>query len=371
MKILVSSPSGLEGVTKRELYNLLNVKTTALNGRLFFEGDIKDVAFCNLHLRTASRVFIEIGSFKAQNFDALFDGVLNLDFEKYVSKKGIIEVYGSSIESKLSATTACASVIKKAICTRLQRHYNCNLNEDGERYKIEFIIRRDYVTISLDTSGDGLHKRGYRKLVGDAPLKENVATSLIDLSFWKPDTPLVDLFCGSGTILIEACMIARNIAPGLNRHFDFLEYSNFDTSFYKEMLNDAKKNINDGKDLHLIGFDIDEAQLKLARLHAKNAGVLENIHFQKGDMRDFTSRFKKGVIITNPPYGERLLDRKQIVLLYKDFGKVFSKLDGWSCHVITPVSDFERLFNKKANKKRKIYSGKLPCNFYSFFAPKE
>ncbi len=370
MKILVSSPSGLEGVTKRELYNLLKIETTALNGRLFFDGTIKEVALCNLHLRTASRVFIEIGSFKASNFDALFDGVLNLDFEKYISKNGKIEVYGSSIESKLSATTACASVIKKAICTRLERSYNCKLDESKERYKIEFIIRRDFVTIALDTSGEGLHKRGYRKLVGEAPLKENVASSLINLSFWKPNMPLVDVFCGSGTILIEACMLARNIPAGLNRHFDFLDYSNFDTSFYEEMLNDAKSKITDGKDLHLIGFDIDESQLKLARLHAKNAGVLENIHFQKGDMRDFTSRFSSGVIITNPPYGERLLDRKQIVLLYKDFGKMANRLDGWSYHVITPVSDFERLFNKKADKKRKIYSGKLPCTFYSFFAKK-
>lgn len=370
MKILVSAPSGLEGVTKRELYKLLKVDTKSINGRLSFEGDILSVALCNLHLRTASRVFIEIGSFKAQTFDELFDGIKELDFEKYIHKNGKIEVYGSAIESKLSATTACASVIKKSICTRLEKAYGTTLNESGERYKIEFVIRRDFVSVCLDTSGEGLHKRGYRKLVGEAPLKENVASALLDLSFWKGDKPLVDLFCGTGTILIEACLMARNIPAGLNRDFDFLHYKNFDTSFFENLKQEAISNISDGKNLKLIGFDIDENQLRLARLHAKNAGVLQNIHFQQGDMRNFQSRFNSGVIISNPPYGERLLDINKVNKLYKDFGKVYDSLQGWECHVITPVTNFERLINKTANKKRKVYSGKLPCYFYSFFSKK-
>ncbi len=370
MKISVSAPSGLEGVTKRELYKLLKVDAKSINGRLSFEGDIFSVALCNLHLRTASRVFIEIGAFKTKTFDELFDGIKGLDFETYIHKNGKIEVYGSAIESKLSATTACASVIKKAICTRLENHYKTTLNESGERYKIEFVIRRDFITVCLDTSGDGLHKRGYRKLVGEAPLKENVASSLIDLSFWKGDKPLVDVFCGSGTILIEACLMARNIPAGLNRDFDFLHYKNFDTSFFEKLKQEAISNINDGKNLKLIGFDIDERQLKLARIHAKNAGVLENIHFQQGDMRNFTSRFLSGVIITNPPYGERLLDINKVTKLYKDFGKMFDALSGWECHVLTPVTNFERTINRTANKKRKIYSGKLPCVYYSFFSKK-
>ncbi len=370
MKILVSAPAGLEGVTKRELYKLLKVDAKSINGRLSFEGDILNVALCNLHLRTASRVFIEIGAFKVQTFDELFDGIKQLNFEKYIHKNGKIEVFGSSIESKLSATTACASVIKKAICTRLENYYKTSLDESGERYKIEFVIRRDYITICLDTSGEGLHKRGYRKLVGEAPLKENVAAALLDLTFWKGDKPLVDVFCGSGTILIEACLMARNIPSGLNRDFDFLHYKNFDTSFFNDLKQEAISKITDGKDLKLIGFDIDENQLRLARLHAKNAGVLENIHFQQGDMRNFQSRFNSGVIVCNPPYGERLMDASSVNKLYKDFGKMFDALNGWECHVLTPVITFERAFSKTANKKRKVYSGKLPCNFYSFFSKK-
>lgn len=371
MNISISAPSGLEGVTKREIYNLTGENLTAINGRLITEGDIKKVALFNLNLRTASRVFIVIGSFKATTFDELYNNVASLNFEDYISKDGKILVYGSAIESKLMSVSASASIIKKAICTRLSKKYNSVLSESEERYKIEFVIRRDYVTISLDTSGEGLNKRGYRREnIGDAPLKENVAAALIMLTVWNKSKPMVDLFCGSGTFPIECALIAKNVAPGLYRDFDFLHYKTFDTSFYQDMINEAKSKIDDSNDFKIMGFDIEESQIKLARKHAEKAGVLEVIHFQRADMRDFSSKLKNGVIISNPPYGERLLDRKEIVKLYKDYGKLYQSLQDWSAYTLTSVSDFERLFNKKATKRRKIYNGKLECCFYSVLGAK-
>lgn len=371
MQIAVSAPSGLEGVVKREIFKLTSEDAPAINGRITVEGDIKKVALFNLHLRTASRVFIKLGEFKAQTFDELFDGTYNIDFENYIDKNGKIEVYGSSIESKLTSVQASASIIKKAICKRLISHFKCELNESAERYKIEFIIRRDYVIISLDTSGESLNKRGYRKeLIGDAPLKENVAAALIMLSVWNKSRPLADLICGSGTIPIEAAMIAKNIAPGLYRDFDFLHYKKFDLSFYDKMIDDAKKAIDSDVDIKIYAFDIEESQIRLARKHAEKAGVLDCIHFQRADMREFSSKLANGVIITNPPYGERLLTRKEIVSLYRDYGKVFNNLKDWSAYTLTSVSDFERLFSKKANKKRRIYNGKLDCMYYQVLAKK-
>ena len=374
MKISVSAPSGLEGVTKRELYKLLNVDTIAVNGRLTFDGDIQAVAKCNLYLRTASRVFIVLGSFKAQTFDELFDGVLNISFENYIDVDGKIEIYGSTIESKLMAVSACSSIIKKAICKRLTGSSDKKLTESGERYKIEYVIRRDYVIISLDTSGDGLHKRGYRKeLIGDAPLKENVAAALINLSVWRENRPLYDLFCGSGTIPIEGAMMLKNVAPGKMRDFDFLHYKKFDTSFYKDMLNDAISNEKKIDEISIFAFDIDEKQISIARKHAKKAGVDDVIHFQRCDMRDFSTKARYGVIISNPPYGERLLTRKEIVSLYKDLGEKYKSLNDFSMYVLTTVSDFERLIKKTADKKRKIYNGKLECFYYTILgkAPKK
>ena len=366
MKITITAPSGLEGVTKRELYSLLKVESKSINGRLSFEGGIEEVAKCNYFLRTASRVFITIGEFKANNFDDLFNGVLNLDFETYISKNGKINVYGSCIESKLMSTKACASIIKKAIVNRLSAFYNSELLESEERYKIEFVIRHDYVIISLDTSGEGLHKRGYRKdLVGDAPLKENVASALISLTVWNKEKQLADLFCGSGTIPIEAVLTARNIAPGKFRDFDFLHYKNFDTSFFEKLKEDALSLENDGKDLKITAFDIDENQLRFAKKHAENAGVLENIHFQCLDMRNFSSQNRHGVIISNPPYGERLSNGKEIVKLYRDFVNVYKNLKDWSFYLLTSMSNFEDVVHIKANKNRKIYNGKLECYFYS------
>ncbi len=371
MEICVTSASGIEAVTKRELYKIIGKEDlSAINGRIKFEGDESDVAKCNLNLRTGNRVEIVLGGFKAETFNDLFDGVKSIPFEEYIDRDGKIIVSAKSVQSKLFAYSAIQSVSKKAICERLCKKYGVNeLNESGARYKIEVAALKDYVTVTLDTSGDGLHRRGYRGLVGEAPLKETLAAALVELSVWNKTRPFADLFCGTGTIPIEACMIALNIPAGLNRSFDFQNWKRFDKKIFDRAAEEAKANIVTDADLRISGFDIDDKQLKLARKHAELAGVDKYIHFQRADMRDFSSRFSHGVIISNPPYGERLSDRKEVEKLYRDYGKKVALLDDWCAYTLTPVDDFERLFGKKADKKRKIYNGKIECCYYSHLAP--
>ena len=371
MEICVTSASGIEAVTKRELYKIIGKEDlSAINGRIKFEGDESDVAKCNLNLRTGNRVEIVLGGFKAETFDDLFDGVKSIPFEEYIDRDGKIIVSAKSVQSKLFAYSAIQSVSKKAICERLCKKFGVNeLNESGARYKIEVAALKDYVTVTLDTSGDGLHRRGYRGLVGEAPLKETLAAALVELSVWNKSRPLADLFCGTGTIPIEACMIALNIPAGLNRGFDFQNWKCFDKKIFDRAAEEAKANIVTDADLRIGGFDIDDKQLKLARKNAELAGVDKYIHFQRADMRDFSLRFSHGVIISNPPYGERLSDRKEVEKLYRDYGKKVASLDDWCAYTLTPVDDFERLFGKKADKKRKIYNGKIECCYYSHLAP--
>lgn len=371
MEICVTSASGIEAVTKRELYKIIGKEDlSAINGRIKFEGDESDVAKCNLNLRTGNRVEIVLGGFKAETFDDLFEGIKAIPFEEYICRDGKIIVNAKSVQSKLFAYSAIQSVSKKAICERLCKKFGVNeLGESGARYKIEVAALKDYVTVTLDTSGDGLHRRGYRGLVGEAPLKETLAAALVELSVWNKTRPFADLFCGTGTIPIEACMIALNIPAGLNRSFDFQNWKRFDKKIFDRAAEEAKANIVTDADLRISGFDIDDKQLKLARKHAELAGVDKYIHFQRADMRDFSSRFSHGVIISNPPYGERLSDRKEVEKLYRDYGKKVALLDDWCAYTLTPVDDFERLFGKKADKKRKIYNGKIECCYYSHLAP--
>ena len=371
MEICVTSASGIEAVTKRELYKIIGKEDlSAINGRIKFEGDESDVAKCNLNLRTGNRVEIVLGGFKAETFDDLFEGIKAIPFEEYICRDGKIIVNAKSVQSKLFAYSAIQSVSKKAICERLCKKFGVNeLGESGARYKIEVAAMKDYVTVTLDTSGDGLHRRGYRGLVGEAPLKETLAAALVELSVWNKTRPFADLFCGTGTIPIEACMIALNIPAGLNRSFDFQNWKRFDKKIFDRAAEEAKANIVTDADLRISGFDIDDKQLKLARKHAELAGVDKYIHFQRADMRDFSSRFSHGVIISNPPYGERLSDRKEVEKLYRDYGKKVASLDDWCAYTLTPVDDFERLFGKKADKKRKIYNGKIECCYYSHLAP--
>lgn len=368
--ISVSSASGIEAVTKRELYKLGIEGAPSKNGRITFKGDEKNIAECNLLLRTANRVYINLSVFKAGTFDELYEGINAIDWQLYLPKDAKILVLGKCVQSKLMAISSCQSISKKAICDKLSRYYKTALDENGERYKIEVSIFKDVVTVSLDTSGDGLHRRGYRGLVGEAPLKETLASALIQLSVWNPSRPFVDLFCGSGTLPIEAALIALNIPSGMNREFDFLKWKNFDFSSFALIKEKAVSEIRYDCDCKIYGFDIDEKQINLARKHAVLAGVDKYVHLQRADMRDFSTKNKYGVIISNPPYGERLEDRRSVTRLYKDFGKLCSNYNDWSCYTLTSVADFEKWYGKKADKKRKIFNGKLECCYFSFLGKK-
>ncbi len=371
MKICVNSASGVEAVTKREIYKLLGIENlAAINGRIVFDGGIEEVALCNLYLRTANRVEIVVGEFAADNFDSLFEGIKDIEWEKYIPSDGKIIVNAKSQLSKIFAISATQSIVKKAICERLIGVYGGQLPETGARYKIEAAINKDFVTVTLDSSGEGLHRRGYRGLVGEAPLKETLASALIQLSVYNPDKRLVDLFCGSGTIPIEACLIAKNIPSGLYRDFDFAKWSAKNRELLLKLKEKAESEIKWEKGISISGFDIDEKQIRLARRHAKEAGVGDFIHFQRADVADFSSHYPYGIIISNPPYGERLSDRKEVEKLYKTYGQVYSSLKDWSAYTLTSVTDFEKLFGKKADKKRKLYNGKLECFYYSVMGAK-
>ncbi len=371
MKITVSTASGIEAVTKRELFKLGVENAPALNGRIEFEGDWELIAKCNLNLSTASRVYIELGSFKAPDFDSLFDGVAEIPWENYVSVRGNLQIDVKLNKSNLHAISATRAVVKKAIAKRLMGTFGGDrLIENGERYRIEVSILKDYATISLDTSGEGLHRRGYRIMVGEAQLKENIASALIDLSVWNKERPFADIFCGTGTIAIETALKAKNIPVGLNRDFDFLHYPCFDRKIWDSLKKQALANIDNKCLTPIFASDIDEKQLSLCKKHAKLAGVDDIIKIERTDMADFKSDLKRGIVISNPPYGERLMERDEIEVLYKKLGRVAKNNPDWCFYTLTDVTDFERLFGKKADKKRKIYNGRIECFYYSHLAKK-
>ena len=373
MEICVTSASGIEAVTKRELYKITGEKDlAAVDGRICFEGDEETLAECNLLLRTANRVEIIVGKFRAETFDDLFDGIKRIEWEKYIDKDGQIIVSAKSVMSKLFAYSAIQSITKKAVCERLKSAYkSINLTEIGARYKIEAAIRKDFVTVSLDTSGDGLHRRGYRGLVGEAPLKETLASALIQLSVWEPSRPFADIFCGTGTIPVEAALIAANVPAGMNRDFDYLHWKGTDRTIFDKIKERASSGINTDREVRISGFDIDEKQLKLARKHAEIAGVKNMIHFQRADMREFSSRFSHGVIISNPPYGERLLDVKAAEELYTVMGQRFKEGCGRKYYIISPHDEFERFFGREADKRRKLYNGMIKCQLFMYFKNRE
>ena len=372
MRIQVATASGIEAVTKRELNKLGISDAPAINGRICFDGDFMTVARLNMFLSTASRVYIELATFKADTFDTLFDGVEAIRWESFISRRGKLMIDVKLVESKLHAVTAARAIVKKAIAKRLTRIYHLDqLEECAERYRIEVSILRDNAVIALDTTGDGLHRRGYRVLVGEAQLKENVAAALIDLSVWNKDRPFADLFCGTGTIAIEAALKAKGIAPGIMRKFDFLEYEKFDTDIWDKVRAEAAEKIDHNCKTPIFASDIDEKQLKLCKEHAKRAGVDDLIKISLADMRDFKSDLLRGVAISNPPYGERLSDRTGIEKLYKDLGKVAENNPDWCFYTLTDVTDFESLFGRKADKKRKIYNGRIQCFYYTHLAPKK
>lgn len=367
LNIEVAVASGIEAVVKRELLRLGYEPSGANLGRIEFEGTFEDVLRANVFLRSANRVRIELSKFKAQTFDELFDGIFAMRWQDVLTKDAKIVVDAKSVKSKLFALSAVQSIVKKAIISKLSTVYNCSFNESGAAYCIEAAIVDDVVTVTLDTSGEGLHKRGYRTYLGDAPIRETLAAAIIQLSVWNPDRPLIDPFCGSGTIPVEASLIGLDIAPGMNRNFACEQFANA-PKVREKVQEEALQRIKRDRQLHISGFDINKDAIKLAFKHAERAGVKDNIHFQVQDMRDLSSKYAHGVIITNPPYGERLMKEDELKALYRDFGKVTAKLDEWCVYAITSYRAFEKYFGRRADKVRKLYNSELECNFYQYLA---
>ena len=360
---------GLEAVLKREIIDLGYEVTEVVDGRVSFEGDEEAIARCNVFLRTTERVMLKVGSFKAVTFDELFEKTKALPWENFIPKDGKFWVKkASSIKSKLFSPSDIQRIVKKAIVDRLSGKYNIlRFPEDGSEYPIRITILKDEVTVGLDTSGESLHKRGYRRLTVKAPITETLAAALISLTPWKKDRLLIDPFCGSGTIPIEAAMIGLNIAPGMKRDFQAMAWDNIlPKSLFKEAKKEAEDLIDRETKLSIQGYDLDTSALDAARGNLSFAGLEGNIHFQQRDMRDISSAKKYGFIITNPPYGERLEEKEAMPKLYREMGKAFQKLDEWSYYIITGFEDAPKYFGRKPDKNRKIYNGMMKTYFYSY-----
>lgn len=371
--LLVPCHFGLEAVLKREIYDLGYEITKVEDGRVTFEGDEEAICRANIFLRTAERVMIQVGRFKATTFEELFQGIKNLPWEEYIPEDGKVWVKkASSINSKLFSPSDIQSIAKKAMVERMKQKYHKEwFKEDGAAYPVRIFLLKDEVTVALDTSGDSLHKRGYRTMTSKAPLTETLAASLIMLTPWRKDRILVDPFCGSGTFPIEAAMIAANVAPGMNRDFTAEEWTNLiDRKLWYECVKEAEDMIDTTVKVDIQGYDIDGDVIKAARENAKRAGVEHMIHFQQRAVADLSHPKKYGFIITNPPYGERLEDKADLPELYTQIGQAYQRLDSWSMFLITSYTDTEKYIGRKADKNRKIYNGMLKTYFYQFLGPK-
>lgn len=371
--LLVPCHFGLEAVLKREIYDLGYEITKVEDGRVTFEGDEEAICRANIFLRTAERVMIQVGRFKATTFEELFQGIKNLPWEEYIPEDGKFWVKkASSINSKLFSPSDIQSIAKKAMVERMKQKYHKEwFKEDGAVYPVRIFLLKDEVTVALDTSGDSLHKRGYRTMTSKAPLTETLAASLIMLTPWRKDRILVDPFCGSGTFPIEAAMIAANIAPGMNRDFTAEEWTNLiDRKLWYECVKEAEDMIDTTVKVDIQGYDIDGDVIKATRENAKRAGVEHMIHFQQRAVADLSHPKKYGFIITNPPYGERLEDKADLPELYTQIGQAYQRLDSWSMFLITSYTETEKYIGRKADKNRKIYNGMLKTYFYQFLGPK-
>ncbi|MCR4727971.1 MAG: class I SAM-dependent RNA methyltransferase [Lachnospiraceae bacterium] len=364
---------GLESVLKREINDLGYDVTGGTDGRVFFAGDEEAIARANIGLRTAERVLIKIGSFKATTYDELFEGTKALNWEDYIPKDARFNVVkAASIKSALFSPSDIQSIMKKAIVERLKLKYAISwFEETGADYPIRVTMLNDVVTVGLDTSGISLQKRGYRKLTSKAPIAENLAAALLKLTPWNESRVLVDPFCGCGTFPIEAALMAANIAPGVNRDFTANDWEGLVApSVWKDAYDEARDEINMDVETDIKGYDIDKSIIEAARANARLAGVEKLIHFQQQDIKDLHQPKKYGFIVTNPPYGERLEDRAALPALYGTLGERFRALDDWSLFVITSYDGTESAIGRKADKNRKIYNGMMKTYFYSFMGKK-
>lgn len=364
---------GLEAVLKREIIELGYEITSVEDGRVTFIGDAEAVCRANVFLRTAERILIKVGQFHAETFDELFEGTKALPWEEYLPQNAKFWVAKSaSVKSKLFSPSDIQSIMKKAMVERMRKVYRVNwFPEDGDAFPIRVFLHKDEVTVSLDTTGESLHKRGYRKLTAKAPIAENLAAALIMLTPWNKTRILVDPFCGSGTIPIEAAMMAANMAPGMNRSFLAESWTHIiPKKEWYACMDEAAELVDFSQMPDIQGYDIDDEMVRIARENAKLAGVEQYIHFQRRGIEALSHPKKYGFIITNPPYGERLEDKNTIASIYRTLGERYRQLDSWSLYMITSYEDAQQMIGRKADKNRKIYNGMLKTYYYQFMGPK-
>ena len=364
---------GLEAVLKKEILDLGYEISLVEDGRVTFIGDDEAVCRANIFLRTAERVLLKVGCFKAETFEDLFQGTRAIPWEEYIPEDGKFWVAkASSIKSKLFSPSDIQSIMKKAMVERLKKHYGVTwFPENGASYPLRVFLYKDMVTVGIDTSGDSLHKRGYRTLTSKAPITETLAAALIMLTPWNRDRILVDPFCGSGTFPIEAAMLAANMAPGMNRSFLSEEWRNIiKRKCWYEAMDEANELVDTDIKVDIQGYDIDGDIVKAARSNAESAGVADMIHFQQRPVSALSHPKKYGFILTNPPYGERIEDKSNLPALYREIGERYAALDAWSMYLITSYEDTEKYIGRKADKNRKIYNGMMKTYFYQFMGPK-
>lgn len=371
-EFIVPCHFGLESVLKKEILNLGYEIVRVEDGKVTFAGDEAACARANVFLRTTERVLLKAGEFKAETFDELFEKTKAIPWEEYLPADARFWVTkANSVKSKLFSPSDIQRIMKKAMVERMKKTYHCErFEETGADYPVRVSIVKDVVTVGIDTSGDSLHKRGYRRLTSRAPITETLAAALIMLTPWRKDRILIDPFCGSGTFPIEAAMIGRNIAPGMKRNFQAENWEMYPRKLWQEAKEEAESLVVHDLEMNIQGYDIDRNMIAAARENARLAGVENTIHFQARPVAELSSNKKYGFLITNPPYGERLEEKEALPALYQEFGQAFRELDSWSCYMITSYEDAERQFGRKADKNRKIYNGMLKTYFYQFLGPK-
>ncbi|UXH44692.1 class I SAM-dependent RNA methyltransferase [Rossellomorea vietnamensis] len=369
--LIATAAMGLESIVAKEVKEL-GYECQVENGKVIFKGDETAIARANMWLRTADRIKIFVGEFKAYSFDELFENTKKLPWEDFLPVDAEFPVQGKSVKSKLYSVPDCQAIVKKAIVERLRTAYKRTswLDETGPLFKLEVAIHKDVASITLDTSGQGLHKRGYRIGQGEAPLKETLAAALIQLTTWNPDRPFVDPFCGSGTIAIEAALIGQNIAPGFNREFLSEEWPLMPADVWEKTRLEAEDLANYDQPLEILGTDIDHRMIEVSKENALEAGLGDLVKFKQMQVRDFTSELEYGIIVGNPPYGERLGERKEVEKMYQEMGRAFEKLDTWSVYMLTSHENFEQCYGKQATKKRKLFNGFIRTDYYQFFGPR-
>lgn len=367
-QLVATMAAGLESVTTKEL-KALGIQTRTENGKVYFEGDDKTIALTNVWLRSADRIKIVVGQFKALTFDALFEGVKALPWDHYLPLDAAFPVEGRAVRSQIHSEPDVQAITKKAIVEKMSAvyHRTTRLPETGATYPLEVSILKDIATLTLDTTGSSLFKRGYRIAKGEAPLKENFAAALIMLTNWHPDMPFVDPTTGSGTIAIEAALIGHNIAPGLQRQFTFENFGFFDQPVLQTVKDEAMDQADFDRELDIQASDINGDMIEMAKLNAQQAGLLHSIQFKQLAVKDFSTTKENGVIVANPPYGKRLNDQAMVRQLYAEMGQAFAPLTTWSKYILTSDMGFEKAYGSKATKRRKLYNGTIRTDLFQYW----